>query len=111
MCSSAYRARALAICYLRGIEIPGAKGYDATLYQRKIGRNLFDHAYALQNAEVNPYEVIRCYRRYTDFFVDAPPSHKRFIANMVDKMVDSDFTGETAKLLLSGISFTPVSSW
>lgn len=81
------------------------------LYQRKKGRDLFDLAYALQNAEVNADEVIRCYRRYMDFVVDAPPTYKQFIANMADKMLDSDFTGDTAKLLRPGISFAPVSSW
>ena len=37
------------------------------LYQRKKGRDLFDLAYALQNAEVNADEIIRCYRRYQAF--------------------------------------------
>lgn len=81
------------------------------LYQRKKGRDLFDLAYALQNAEVNADEIIRCYRRYMDFVVDAPPTYKQFIANMEEKMADPDFTEDTTKLLRPGISFDASSSW
>lgn len=81
------------------------------LYQRKKGRDLFDLAYALHNAEVNADEIIRCYRRYMDFVVDTPPTYKQFIANMEEKMADPDFTDDTAKLLRPGISFDASSSW
>ena len=81
------------------------------LYQRKKGRDLFDLAYALQNADVNPDEVIRCYRRYMSFVVDAQPSYKQFMANMEEKMSDPEFTGDTTKLLRPEINFDPVASW
>ena len=81
------------------------------LYQRKKGRDLFDLAYALQNADVNPEEIIRCYRRYMSFVVDASPTYKQFMANMEDKMSDPEFTGDTTKLLRPEIIFDPVASW
>ena len=81
------------------------------LYQRKKGRDLFDLAYALENAEVDAGEVVRCYRRYMGFVVDAPPTYKQFIANMEEKMANADFIGDTTKLLRPGISFDPASSW
>lgn len=81
------------------------------LYQRKKGRDLFDLAYALQNADVNPEEIIRCYRRYMSFVVDASPTYKQFMANMEEKMSDPEFTGDTTKLLRQEINFDPVASW
>ena len=81
------------------------------LYQRKKGRDLFDLAYALQNADVNPDEIIRCYRRYMSFVVAAPPTRKQFIANMEEKMVDPEFTGDTTMLLRPDITFNPEASW
>ncbi len=81
------------------------------LYQRKKGRDLFDLAYALQNAEVNPEEIVRCYKRYIGFVVETPPTYKQFIANMEEKMMDPEFTGDTVKLLRPGISYDPNSAW
>lgn len=81
------------------------------LYQRKKGRDLFDLSYALQHANVNPDEIIRCYHRYMDFVVDTPPTYKLFIANMEEKMSDPEFIGDTTKLLRPEISFDPQASW
>ena len=81
------------------------------LYQRKKGRDLFDLAYALENAVVNPEEVVRCYKRYIGFVVDTPPTYKQFVANMDEKMMAPEFTGDTVKLLRPGISYDPYSAW
>lgn len=81
------------------------------LYQRKKGRDLFDLAYALQNAEVNPEEVVRCYKRYIGFVVETPPTNKQFVANMEEKMMDPDFIGDTEKLLRPGVSYDPYQAW
>ena len=81
------------------------------LYQRKKGRDLFDLAYALQNAEVNPEEIVRCYKRYIGLVVETPPTYKQFVANMEEKMMDPEFTGDTVKLLRPGISFDQNSAW
>lgn len=81
------------------------------LYQRKKGRDLFDLAYALSNAHVDPDEIIRCYRRYMGFAVEAPPTYKQFIFNMKEKMADPEFTGDTTKLLRPGLDFQPMTAW
>ena len=67
------------------------------LYQRKKGRDLFDLAYALQNAEVNPEEVVRCYKRYIGFVVETPPTYKQFVANIIipDHPESKNFSSES----------------
>ena len=81
------------------------------LYQRKKGRDLFDLAYALQNAEVNPEEIVRCYKRYIGFVVEKPPTYKQFVTNIEEKLVDPEFTGDTVKLLRPGIAYDPRAAW
>ena len=43
--------------------------------------------------------------------VETPPTYKQFVANMEEKMMDPEFTGDTVKLLRPGISFDPNSAW
>ena len=81
------------------------------LYQRKKGRDLFDLAYALENAEINTDEVVRCYRRYIGFVAGTPPTYKQFMLNMEEKMNDPEFLGDTTGLLRPGISFDPLPAW
>ena len=81
------------------------------LYQRKKGRDLFDLAYALENAEINTDEVVRCYRRYIGFVADTPPTYKQFMLNMEEKMNDPEFLGDTTGLLRPGLTFDPQPSW
>ena len=81
------------------------------LYQRKKGRDLFDLAYALENAEINTDEVVRCYRRYIGFVAGTPPTYKQFILNMEEKMNDPEFLGDTTGLLRPGLTFDPQPSW
>ena len=81
------------------------------LYQRKKGRDLFDLAYALSNADVNPDLVIQCYQRYISFVTPTPPSYKQFMANMQEKLSDPEFTGDTAQLLRPEIAYSPSNSW
>jgi len=81
------------------------------LYQRKKGRDLFDLAYALENAEINADEVVRCYRRYIGFAACTPPTYKQFMLNMEEKMSDSEFLGDTTGLLRPGLSFDPQPAW
>jgi hypothetical protein len=81
------------------------------LYQRKKGRDLFDLAYALKNAEVNPEEIVRCYKRYIGFVVGTPPTYKQFVANIEEKLADPEFTGDTVKLLRPGILYDSSYAW
>jgi predicted nucleotidyltransferase component of viral defense system len=69
------------------------------LYQRKKGRDLFDLYKALTLREVNPERIIRCYKRYMDFVVATPPTHKQFIQNMESKMTDPDFLEDMENLI------------
>ena len=43
--------------------------------------------------------------------VETPPTYKQFVANMEEKMMDPEFTGDTVKLLRPGISYDPISAW
>ena len=69
------------------------------IYQRKKGRDLFDLYKALTLREVNPERIIRCYKRYMDFVVATPPTHKQFIQNMESKMTDPDFLEDMENLI------------
>ena len=75
------------------------------------GRDLFDLAYALENAEINTDEVVRCYRRYIGFVAGTPPTYKQFMLNMEEKMNDPEFLGDTTGLLRPGLTFDPQPSW
>ena len=75
------------------------------LYQRKKGRDLFDLYKAINTTDADPETIIRCYKRYMDFVVSKPPTHKQFILNMEDKMVDPDFLGDMDNLLHSNETF------
>ena len=81
------------------------------LYQRRKGRDLFDLAYALEKAEVNPDEIVRCYRRYIGFVVDTPPTYKQFMLNMEEKMNNPEFLSDTTDILRPGLSFDPQAAW
>lgn len=77
------------------------------LYQRKKGRDLFDLYVALKNTDLNIDDVIRCYRKYMEFVVAQPPTHKQFILNMEEKMQDPDFIEDSQLLLRPEILFNP----
>jgi predicted nucleotidyltransferase component of viral defense system len=77
------------------------------LYQRRKGRDLLDLYLALTQTDVNTDDIIRCYRRYIEFVVQQPPTHKQFILNMEEKMRDSDFLTDSELLLRPGIAFNP----
>lgn len=81
------------------------------LYQRKKGRDLFDLWVALTTAEVNPADVIRCYRRYMGFSVSQPPTYKQFILNLEEKMADPFFIEDTQSLLRPDTLFDHVAAY
>jgi predicted nucleotidyltransferase component of viral defense system len=69
------------------------------LYQRKKGRDLFDLYCALTKREVDVQKVMLCYRKYMEFVVGKAPSYKQFVANMEEKMLDTEFLEDTEALL------------
>ena len=81
------------------------------LYQRKKGRDLLDLYLALTQTDVNDDDIVRCYRRYIDFVVDQPPTHKQFMLNMEEKMQDNDFLTDSKLLMRPGIEFNPVEAY
>lgn len=81
------------------------------LYQRKKGRDLFDLFKALENPNLNPENVIKCYREYMSFSDGTPPSKTVFLANMEEKMQEDIFLNDIQGLLRPSLEFEPHSAW
>ncbi len=82
------------------------------LYQRKKGRDLYDLYESLKKIPPPGIEnILACYLKYMKFSADHPPSRKNFLANMEEKMNDSDFTSDTMALLRSGAKYDPVAAY
>lgn len=75
------------------------------LYQRKKGRDLFDLDYALRNLDLDHDKIINCFKKYIAFTVDNPPTQKKFLRNLEDKLSDPDFEGDIYGLLRPGIVY------
>lgn len=70
------------------------------LYQRKKGRDLYDLWKVLTHAEINPDQIIQCYKEYMKFSLDkAIPTKKEFMLNMEKKRTDDEFLGDIVALL------------
>jgi len=81
------------------------------LYQRRKGRDLFDLRQALENPNLNPENVIKCYREYISFSDGTPPSKAVYIANMEEKLQDDIFLNDTHGLLRPSLTFEQESAW
>jgi len=77
------------------------------LYQRKKGRDLFDLHKALENPNLNPDNVIKCYREYITFSNGESPSKIAYLANMEEKMQEEIFLSDTQALLRPSLTFNP----
>lgn len=75
------------------------------LYQRRKGRDLFDLYWALTNHNVDVEKLLHCYKKYMEFSAGQPPTAKMFIANMDEKMKDSEFTNDINVILRPGIEY------
>jgi len=75
------------------------------LFQRKKGRDLFDLFYALDNADLDTEEIVRCYREYMTFSNERPATAREFILNMEEKMKDDLFLGDMTALIRPEIKF------
>lgn len=70
------------------------------LYQRRKGRDLFDLYTAITQKKLNFDQILTCYREYMNFVVGIKaPTQKEFLANMEEKMVDTEFLGDITGLL------------
>jgi predicted nucleotidyltransferase component of viral defense system len=81
------------------------------LYQRKKGRDLFDLQRALENPNLNPDNVIKCYREYISFSDGESPSKVVYLANMEEKMQEEIFLNDTQGLLRPSLDFNPQEAW
>ena len=77
------------------------------LYQRKKGRDLFDLQKALENPNLNPDNVVKCYREYIEFSDGESPSKTVYLANMEEKMREEIFLNDTQALLRPSLTFNP----
>lgn len=75
------------------------------LYQRRKGRDLFDLYWAITNHNLDSEKIIHCYKEYMNFVVKQPPTSKMFLANMEEKILDPDFTGDIYSLLRPGVKY------
>ncbi|KAA6339070.1 hypothetical protein EZS27_012964 [termite gut metagenome] len=81
------------------------------LYQRKKGRDLFDLQRALENQNLNPDNVIKCYRNYISFSDGESPSKVIYLANMEEKIKEEIFLNDTQALLRPSLDFNPQEAW
>lgn len=70
------------------------------LYQRSKGRDLYDQYQALtKSANLDIAKVIQCYYRYIDFSEGESPSQDLYLKNIIEKMSDPEFIGDTVGLI------------
>jgi len=79
------------------------------LYQRRKGRDLFDLYTAISTQkDLDLEKVLACYREYMNFVVgNNAPTQKEFLLNMEEKMLDTDFLGDTQLLLRYSEAYDP----
>lgn len=78
------------------------------LYQRRKGRDLFDLYTAITQKDLNFDQIITCYREYMNFVAGSNvPSQREFLLNMEEKMLDTEFLGDTQLLLRNGEAYNP----
>ena len=77
------------------------------LYQRKKGRDLFDLYKALENPNLNPENVLKCYHKYMSFEGGKSPSQAVYLANMEEKMQRKDFLDDMIGLLRPEVEYNP----
>ena len=75
------------------------------LYQRRKGRDLFDLYWAIANHKLDSEKIIYCYKEYMKFVVKQPPTSKMYLANMEEKILDPEFTGDIYSLLRPGVKY------
>lgn len=82
------------------------------LYQRKKGRDLFDLYIALMRKPgLDKNAIIGSYKEYMSRSVDKPPTQKQFLLNMEEKIMDSEFLGDTKALLRPEAEYDAVKAY
>lgn len=80
------------------------------LYERRKGRDLYDLYKALQNPELNPDNVISCFKEYMER-EEKKPTYKLYVSNMENKMKNDEFLGDTKALLHPDEEYDPQSAY
>jgi predicted nucleotidyltransferase component of viral defense system len=81
------------------------------LYQRSKGRDLFDLQKALTSANLSPDEIVRCYKAYMKFSVMHTPTKGEYRENLLLKIKDPEFLGDTAGLLRPDEKYDPSAAY
>ncbi len=69
------------------------------LYQRKKGRDLFDLWTAAGRTAVNPDRLVECFLRFLEHD-GLRVSRAEFESNLIEKLTDTEFTGDVAQRVL-----------
>lgn len=86
-------------CKIKTYELDELVGTKVrALYERRKGRDLYDLYKALQNPELNPDNVISCFKGYMER-EEKKPTYKIYVSNMENKMKNDEFLGDTKTLL------------
>jgi len=76
-----------------------------------VSANLDLYTAIIQN-HLNFDQILTCYREYMNFVVgNNIPTQKEFLLNMEEKMLDSEFLGDTQLLLRNGEAYGPLGAW
>jgi predicted nucleotidyltransferase component of viral defense system len=89
-------------------ELAGTK--VRALYERRKGRDLFDLYCALQDERLNEDNVMHCFMQYMGN-EGKKPTYSLYTGNMNDKLINSEFLGDTNNLLRPGMAYNPVASY
>jgi len=76
------------------------------LYQRKKGRDLYDLWLMLQSGDVDPQQIVSCFKQYMDH-ENLSVSRAEFEANLAGKLRDNTFLEDLQLLLPAGIEYDP----
>jgi len=99
-------------CRITGYEIEELLGTKLkALYQRKKGRDLFDLYSALTRIDVDIEKIIHCYKVHMKNAVEKPPTQKQFIANMNEKILDTEFLEDIRLVLMQGVKYDNEVAW
>jgi len=78
------------------------------LYQRRKGRDLYDLYKAIKMLpDLNLDEIIQCYRAYMKFVVDRLPTQNQYLRNLEEKLLDTEFLGDTTALIHPDEEYNP----
>lgn len=82
------------------------------LYQRSKGRDLYDLFKCIKTGSLDLGKILECYKVYIEFSLrdskKKPPSKKEFEKNVLKKLEDPEFVGDTTALLRPGEEYDPI---